>query len=213
MSEAAIRKHDMKRNWAEPGSQHDRLVRLAKIGLPIVAVAFLLILAIAPFDQRGGDVSFILDKKGVDKAAERMRIETARYTGEDNKGNKFEITANRAIQPTSDQPIVNIEGMMARLSLGQGPLVVAANQGRYDLDSHMVDVNGPVRVVGPAGYRLETRDVNFDLKQQTMQSHGPVTGAMNLGQFQANKLSADLRERKVVLDGGARLKIIQGAVR
>ena len=36
---------------------------------------------------------------------------------------------------------------------------------------------------------------------------------MKLGQFQANKLSADLRERKVVLDGGARLKIIQGAVR
>src|SRR4029079_1138496 len=125
MSEAAVRKHDMKRNWAEPGSQHDRLVRLAKIGLPIVAVAFLVILAIAPFDQRGGDVSFILDKKGVDKAAERMRIETARYTGEDNKGDKFEITANRAIQPTSDQPIVNIEGMMARLGLGQGPVVVA----------------------------------------------------------------------------------------
>jgi lipopolysaccharide export system protein LptC len=213
MSEAAVRKHDMKRNWAEPGSQHDRLVRLAKIGLPIVAVAFLVILAIAPFDQRGGDVSFILDKKGVDKAAERMRIETARYTGEDNKGDKFEITANRAIQPTSDQPIVNIEGMMARLALGQGPLVVAANRGRYDLDTHMVDVVGPVRVVGPDGYRLETRDVNFDLKQQTMQSHGPVSGAMKLGQFQANKLSADLRERKVVLYGGARLKITQGAVR
>jgi len=213
MSEAAVRKHDMKRNWAEPGSQHDRLVRLAKIGLPIVAVAFLLILAIAPFDQRGGDVSFILDKKGVDKAAERMRIETARYTGEDNKGNKFEITANRAIQPTSDQPIVNIEGMMARLGLGQGPVVVAANRGRYDLDSHTVDVVGPVRVVGPDGYRLETRDVNFDLKQQTMQSHGPVSGAMKLGQFQANRLSADLLERTVVLDGGARLKIIQGAVR
>lgn len=213
MSEAAVRKSDLKRHWAEPGSQHDRFVRLAKIGLPIVAVVFLLLLAIAPFDRRGGDVSFILDKKGVDKAAERMRIETARYTGEDDKGNKFEITANRAVQPTSDQPIVNIEGMMARLGLEQGPLLVAANRGRYDLDAHTVNVLGPVRVVGPDGYRLETRDVNFDLNQQTMQSQGPVAGAMKLGQFQANTLSADLRERKVVLNGGARLKIVQGAVR
>ncbi len=212
MSEAAIIKRDVKHHWAEPGSRHDQLVRLAKIGLPVVVVAFLLMLAIAPFDQRG-DVSFILDKKEVDRAAERMRIEAARYTGEDNRGNKFEITAQRAIQQSSDQPIVNIEGMMARLALMQGPLVIAANQGRYDLDTQSVDVLGPVRVTGPDGYRLETRDVRVDLKQRTMQSRGPVAGAMELGQFRANRLSADLGERKVVLDGGARLKIVQGTVR
>ena len=212
MSEAAIRKHDMKRHWAEPGSRHDLLVRYAKFGLPVIAVVFLLLLAIAPFDKRG-DVSFILDKKQVDKAAERMRIETARYSGEDDKGNKFEITANRAIQPTSDEPIVNIEGMMARLGLAQGPLLMAANQGRYDLDKQQVDVIGPVRVVGADGYRLETRDVKVDLKQRTMVSHGAASGAMRLGQFQAGQMSADLGERKVVLSGGVRLKIVQGAVR
>src|SRR5829696_7265557 len=127
MSEAAIRKHEAQRHWAEPGSRHDAVIRLAKLGLPMVAAAFLLLLAIAPFDQEG-DVSFILDKKDVDKAAERMRIETARYTGEDNKGHKFEITAQRAVQQSSDQPIVNIEGMMARLGLAQGPVTIAANQ-------------------------------------------------------------------------------------
>ena len=212
MSEAAIRQHDVKRHWAEPGSRHDQLVRYAKIGLPIIAVMFILILFIAPFDTRD-DVSFILDKKEVDKAAERMRIETARYSGEDNKGNKFEITARRAVQQSSDQPIVNIEGMMARLALPQGPVTIAANQGRYDLDTHLVDVAGPVRVLGPDGYRLETRGVTVDLKQRTVQSHGPASGAMRLGQFQAGHLSADLDARTVVLGGGARLKIVQGAVR
>jgi len=212
MSEAAIRKHDVKRHWAEPGSRHDALVRYAKLGLPLIAVAFLLVLAIAPFDQRG-EVSFILDKKEVDKAAERMRIETARYTGEDNKGNKFEITARRAIQQSSDQPIVDIEGMMARLGLAQGPLVMAAKQGRYDLDTHQVEVIGPVRVAGADGYRLDTRDVLVDLKQRTLVSRGPAAGSMRLGQFEAGNLSADLGERKIVLGGGARLKITQGAVR
>ena len=212
MSEAALRKHAAQRHWAEPGSRHDAIVRYAKFGLPIVAAIFLLVLAIAPFDQRG-DVSFILDKKEVDKAPERMRIETARYSGEDDKGNKFEITAERAIQQSSDQPIVSIEGMQARLGLEQGPLLMAARQGRYDLDTHKVEVVGPVRVVGADGYRLETRDVTVDLKQRTVVSHGPASGAMRLGQFQAGSLSADLGERKIVLGGGARLKIIQGAVR
>ena len=46
-----------------------------------------------------------------------------------------------------------------------------------------------------------------------MRSHGPASGTMRLGQFQAGNLSADLGERTIVLGGGARLKIVQGAVR
>jgi len=213
MSEAAIRERDVKRHWAEPGSRHDKLVRLTKVGLPLLVGGFVALLVIAPFDQRGGDVSFIFDKKEVDRAAERMRIESARYTGEDNRGNKFVISAERAIQQRSDQPIVNIEGMMARLALMQGTLTIAANRGRYDLDTQLVDVIGPVRVLGPDGYRLETRDVRVNLKERTVRSNGPVSGNIELGRFQAGHLSADLGERTVVLGGGARLKIVQGAVR
>ena len=90
---------------------------------------------------------------------------------------------------------------------------MAASQGRYDLDTQRIDIVGPVRLAGADGYRLETRDVTVDLKDRTMVSHGSATGAMRLGQFQAGQLSADLGDRKVVLDGGARLKIVQGAVR
>ena len=58
-----------------------------------------------------------------------------------------------------------------------------------------------------------TRDVTVDLKQNTMTSQGRVTGRMKLGQFQAGRLRANLGDRTVVLDGGTRLKIVQGAVR
>jgi lipopolysaccharide export system protein LptC len=103
--------------------------------------------------------------------------------------------------------------MFARLALANGPLMIAANYGHYDLDSQQMVVTGPVRVVGPDGYRLETRDVKVDLKQRQLASAGPVSGQMRLGQFQAGRLHADLGSRTVVLDGGARLKIVQGAVR
>jgi lipopolysaccharide export system protein LptC len=74
-------------------------------------------------------------------------------------------------------------------------------------------IEGPVKVAGGGGYRLATRDVVVDLKQRQLASEGPVAGAMRLGQFQAGQLHADLGERTVVLDHGARLKIVQGAVR
>jgi lipopolysaccharide export system protein LptC len=212
MSDLASRKRDTKQRWAVPGGSHDRIVRFAKIALPSAVGVIIAFLAMSPLDKRG-DVSFILDKNKVESAPERMRVETAQYVGADNKGQKFEINANRAVQRSSDVPIVDIEGMFARLALANGPLMLAANQGRYDLDTQKMAVNGPVRVLGPDGYRLETRDVLVDLKQRQMASSGPVAGQMRLGQFQAGRLHADLGERKVVLDGGARLKIVQGAVR
>ena len=212
MSEAARRERAIKRHWAEPGSRHDSVVKLTKVALPLAIAGLVALLALAPFDKRG-DVSFILDKNKVDEAPERMRVEAARYTGTDDQGQLFAIGADRAIQPTSDQPVVAIEGMRARLDMAKGPLSIVALKGRYDLDKQSVAIDGPVRVAGPDGYRLETRDVGIDLKRRQLASQGRVSGAMRLGQFEAGRLSADLGTRQVLLTGGARLKIVQGAVR
>jgi lipopolysaccharide export system protein LptC len=212
MSESANREREFKQHWAEPGSRHDKLVRLAKIALPMAVGVLIAVLAMAPLDKQG-DVSFILDKKKVANAPERMRVESARYVGEDNKGQKFEISAQSALQRKSDVPVVDINGIFARLALEQGPLTIGANKGRYDLDAQQVGIDGPVRVIGPDGYRLQTRDVMVDLRQRRVSSSGPVSGEMKLGRFEAGRLRADLGERTVTLDGGARLKIVQGAVR
>jgi lipopolysaccharide export system protein LptC len=212
MSEAASRERASRQTWAVPGSRHDRLIRVAKVALPSGVGILLAFMALAPLDKRG-DISFILDKNKVENAPERMRLESARYMGEDGRGQKFSITAQQAVQRTSSVPIVDLRGMLARLGLAQGPVTIAANQGRYNIDQQNVAVDGAVWVVGPEGYRLETRDVDVDLKKQQVVSTGPVRGEMKLGQFTAGRLRADLNERKVVLDGGARLKIVQGAVR
>jgi lipopolysaccharide export system protein LptC len=212
MSELANQEREVKQRWAVPGSSHDRIVRFAKVALPSAVGVVIAFLAMAPLDK-SGDVSFILDKNQVENAPERMRVEQARYVGQDNNGQKFLIVANRALQRTSEQPIVDIWGMLARFGLAQGPVTVAANQGQYNLDEQKVTVQGPVRVAGPEGEQLVTRDVTVDLKQNVMTSDGGVAGRMELGQFEASRLRANLNDRTVVLDGGARLKIVQGAVR
>ena len=212
MSEAASRERAFRQHWAVPGSRHDRLVRFAKVALPSAVGVLLAVLMLAPFDKQG-DASFILDKNQVDNAPERMRVEAARYVGVDNRGQKFLVEARSAIQRSSDVPVVDISGMLARLWLAQGPLTIVSNLARYNLEAQKIAVPGTVRVVGPDGYRLETRNVLVDLKRRRLTSAGPVAGAMRLGQFRAGSLTADLGERTVVLGGGARLKIVQGAVR
>ena len=201
-----------KQVWATPGSAHDRLVRWTKIALPSAVGILIAILALAPLGKKG-DVSFILDKKKVENAHERMRVESARYEGSDTKGQKFVMVADNAVQHSSDVPIVDITGMTAKLEQQQGPLLINANKGRYNLDTQKVAISGPVHLVGGDGYKLATSDVTVDLKQRRLESTGPASGQMRLGEFQAGQLKGDLDNRTVVLDGGARLKIVQGAVR
>lgn len=198
--------------WAEPGSGHDRLIRWSKKALPAAVGVLVAILALAPLHKKG-DVSFILDKKKVQSAPERMRVEAARYSGTDEKGQQFVMTANRAIQRTSDTPIVDIRGMQAKIDQARGPMHIVADQGRYNLDTQRVAVDGPVKVAGADGFTLNTSNVIVDMKTQQLASQGPAEGATNLGQFRASRISADLTNHTVVLDGGARLKIVQGAVR
>ncbi|MBA2772306.1 MAG: LPS export ABC transporter periplasmic protein LptC [Sphingomonas sp.] len=212
MSELASRERAVKQRWAVPGSPRDRIIRLAKIVLPIAVGVLIALLALAPLD-RSGDISFILDKNQVDNAPERMRVEQARYVGEDNRGNRFQIVASRALQRSSEEPIVDIWGMVARLGLAEGPVTIDANKARYNLDNQKVMVEGPIRVAGPEGERLATSDVHVDLKNRSVVSEGAVSGRIELGEFRAGRLRADLGQRTVVLDRGARLKIVQGAVR
>ena len=212
MASGASRQRAANQRWAEPGSAHDRLVKWTKMLLPAAAGVLIVILALAPLDKKG-DVSFILDKKKVQSAPERMRVEQARYTGTDDKGQQFTMTAGRAVQRSSNTPLVDINGMYAMLNMDQGPLVLTANQGRYNLDTQQVAVDGPIDARGADGWQLKTRDVTVDLKQRQLASHGPAEGQMRLGQFRANQIRADLGTHTVVLDGGARLKIVQGGVR
>ena len=72
---------------------------------------------------------------------------------------------------------------------------------------------GAVNVRDANGYHLDTSGVTVDLKGKRMDSGGPVSGTMRLGDFSAGHLSADLGNRTVTLHGGARLKIVQGAVK
>ncbi len=212
MSDAAAKERVRKQGWAAPGGLHDFLVRLLKVLLPSLIGVLLAYLALAPL-QKGRDISFILDKNKVDVARERMRVESARYRGQDNEGRPFTIDASSAVQATSNDPIVEILGMSAEIGLDKGPATLRADKGRYDMEAQKVDVIGPILFTAADGYRLQTRDVAVDLNTRALESRGSVEGTMPLGRFSANKLEANLPQKKVVLSGRARLHIKQDAIR
>jgi len=211
MSELADKDRKIKRGWAKPNSSHDRLIRTMKYALPALVGLVLAFLALVPLEQRD-EVSFLVDKNKLAQAEERMKVEAAQYRGQDEEGRPFVLDARSAIQATSSDPIVDISTMSARLLLDEGVAEITADQARFNPDENLVSVLGPVRVAVADGYQLLTSNVSVDLRGRSLQSQGQVEGRMPLGTFRADRMSADLPERKVVLEGNTRLHIDQGAL-
>lgn len=164
------------------------------------------LLVMAPL-TRGGDVSFVLDRNKVAMAHERLRVQAATYRGQDAKGQPFTLNAGSAVQKSQAEPVVRLERLAADLTLPDGPATIHADRGRYDMARERVAMDGPVRVLAPRGYRLDTSDATLDLKARRVQSGGAATGTVPQGVFSADRMTADLATRDVRLDGHARLRI------
>ena len=206
MSDIAVRMRSERRLWAVPGSSHDRVVRWLRVTLPIAIGALLAFMVTAPLAV-GGDVSFVLDKKKVEVARERLRVQSPVYRGEDARGRDFMISAGSAVQKSSAEPVVQISDLSARIALTDGPATLDAAHARYDLDKQQVKIDSPVQFRAADGYSLQTTAATVDLNTRRLKSDGPVEGTVPLGTFSARNMTADLEQRVVTLNGNARLRI------
>jgi len=212
MSELAERERRVKRRWAVPGGSHDKVVKALKIGLPALIGVILAFLFFSPLEDKQ-EVSFLLKKEEVEKAPERLRVAAAQYRGQDDEGRPFVLNARSAVQESSANPVVQIADMNAQIQLDTGPARLEAARARYNMDSDHVQVVGPIQFTAADGYRMGTHDVDVDLRGHSLVSRGRVDGQMPMGQFSADQLQVNLPDRRVVLNGRARLHIVQGGLR
>jgi lipopolysaccharide export system protein LptC len=212
MSQQADQIRDRRRQFALPGSPLDRTVKLLAVVLPALVGAIAAAMLIAPLGERG-EVSFLLDRNKVDTAADRLRADNAMYRGRDDKGRAFSLTAGEAVQRSAAVPVVQLSDLTARLQLSEGPAVLLAPAGRYDIEDQRVVVDGVVRFATSDGYRMAVRNVAIDLPSRTVTGAGGVQGAIPAGTFSANSIRADLEGRVLTLSGRARLRMVPGQLR
>jgi lipopolysaccharide export system protein LptC len=212
MSQQADQIRDRRRQFALPGSPLDKTVKLLAVGLPALVGAIAAAMLIAPLGERG-EVSFLLDRNKVETAADRLRVDDAMYRGRDDKGRPFSLTAGEAVQRSAAVPVVELADLTARMQLSDGPAVLLAPAGRYNIEDQRVAVDGVVRFAATDGYRMTVRNVSIDLPGRTVTGAGGVQGAIPAGTFSANSIRADLDNRVLTLSGRARLRMVPGQLR
>jgi lipopolysaccharide export system protein LptC len=205
---------DKRQHFAAPGGFHDRLVGFLAKALPAAVGVVAAVMILVPLSPRG-EISFLLDRNKVAVTPERIHVDKAMYRGEDNLGRPFLLTAGTAVQPSSAAPLLDLKNLAARMEFKDGPAALTAPTGQYNLTTSLMAVPGPVDFTAADGYRMVTRNVDIDLKDRrvTGGGNGGVSGTVPSGTFTADRISADLGERTVTLEGNARLRMTPGKMR
>ena len=212
MSQKADLIRDKRQHWAAPGGWHDRKIRLLAVVLPGLLGMVAAAMVIGPLFTHG-EISFLLDRTKVASTSERIRVSQAMYRGEDKDGRPFTLTAGSAVQKSLADPTVRMEDLAARIRLDDGPAELTATRGYYDYKGEIVRVEGPVRFSAADGYRIVTDNVMIDLNNRRLFGSGGVSGAIPAGTFSADRLSADLDQRILTLDGNVRMQFQNNSFR
>lgn len=209
MSVEAEQIRDRRRLRASPGGQFDRLIRFLAVALPAAVGVVAATMVVSPLSPRG-EVSFLLDRTKVAIAEDRLLVDNAMYRGEDNKGRPYSVSAGRAVQASAREAVVRMQDLEARLLLPDGPALLSAPAGRYDIDRKVVAVDGITRFSAAGGYSMNASNVSIDLENRRLFGAGRVEGVVPAGTFSADRIEADLAARTVALEGNARLRMIPG---
>jgi lipopolysaccharide export system protein LptC len=212
MSVQADQIRTRRQRFAAPGGGFDRLVRWLAIGLPALVGAVAATMLIAPLKPRG-EISFLLDRNKVAVANDRLSVSDAIYRGEDQKGRAFALSAGNVLQQSASMPRVQMRDLTARIELTDGPAVLTAPAGTYDIDAQRVGIDGMVRFAASDGYRMSARGVSIDLPGRSLVGSGGIEGSVPAGTFSADRIYADLDARTVTLAGRARLHMVPGRLR
>jgi len=192
----------------EHRTAYDRYIAVMRIVLIAAALSLTALLALWPL-LREGESSFVLNEETMRSAADRVEILQPRYEGTDSLNRLFSVSAKRAEQSSPDDPTVMLEGIAARMELGESQEAAAAAQGGiYDTDREVLQVPGKMELSTSDGYRLESRAATIDLVNKMVVSDQPVEGEGPLGHIEANRFTIDIDGRKAVFEGDVRMRTI-----
>lgn len=198
-----------RRAYAAPGSRLDRAVRMAAVVLPALVGVVAAMMLITPLSPRG-ELSFLLDRNKVAIAEDRLRMDNAMYRGVDASGRPFSLSAGDAVQVSNRVPVVDMRDLVARIVLPEGPAVLSAAGGSYNIQSEQVAVPGSITFTASDGYSLTARNVLVDLPTRVLTGRGRVEGMIPAGSFAADQFRVDLPARNLLLIGNARLRMVPG---
>lgn len=199
------------RTTKEEAAARSRLVRRLRIALPIAALVMIGIFALNT-GKGGPEDVFLNEFETLTAATEDLRMANPRFTGVDNEGKPFEITASAAIQNPEDQTRVALEAPKAVQGHEDDLSVVTADKGLYQSETNILELRDAVtfeRQIGQEMYVLKTPEAVVNIKEETVTTTVGVGGdGPDGGALKADRMTAYNSEGRIVFEGNVSMRIM-----
>lgn len=198
------------RTTGNQAAARSRLVRRLRIALPVLA---LVLVAAFFFNTRSqqSDDAFLDDFKTITATAEELRMASPRFSGIDNRGRPFEITANAAIQNPGVKDVVQLEQPKAVQGEADETNTVTAHSGVYRSEEKILELKDEVTLrhdVGADTYVFRSPAAIVSIDEEIVTSDSGIGGEGPNGQaLQADRMKAYNAEGRVVLEGNVRMRL------
>ncbi len=179
------------------------IVRSLRIAVPAFGVLLLVLFFLWP-------VVTAISLPKIDKAqisGERTELVNPRYEGQDEGGQRFVLTAERAIQSRNTPDAVALVSPAAALTQtdnSEGTKVIAKN-GIYEDKSQHLNLTDDVILTTPEGDQFTTSAADVDLKTKIVTGNVPVAGSGPRIDLTAQGFRYDHAGGTLTLNGPARL--------
>ncbi|MDB5369782.1 MAG: hypothetical protein JWP20_1340 [Roseomonas sp.] len=185
------------------------LVRLAKLLLPVGALALLAAIALWPEFDSAEDRGRMAFRRATQVAAEAMRISGARYQGVDEQNRPYNVTATSAVQ--QDQTgLIDLDKPRADILLTNGAwLLLESQEGEYDRPKNLLDLQGDVTLWHDNGTTMKTDAAHINVHAGEAESDRPTAAQGPFGTLESEGFR--LRDRgQVVFFTGRSHAVLEG---
>lgn len=185
-----------------------RFVQFMKFVLPLLAVVLVGVMLAWP-RLTGRDGGFKISFSSVSTQEMALVMNNPKFRGSDAKGQPYVVTADRAIQDSTDSKQVTLDRITADMLLQDGGWVsLTANSGLYHDVAKLLTLHGDVSVFGDRGFEFHGNVVEVDLNTSIVASDDKVWGHNAMGQIRANGLRVYDKGQRIVFINGVKTTLL-----
>jgi lipopolysaccharide export system protein LptC len=189
--------------------RYTRFVSLAKIALPVAAMAVLALVMLWPGPER--PVTSAELPEGAHEAGQG-RMMSPRINGVDAHDRPYSIVGESAEQSLVGGERVVFNAPQAEITLANGAwLALMAEQGEIDQQHGRLVLSGAVSLFRDDGYAFVTEEVHVDLEETIAWGDRPVEAYGPAGEVAAEGFRLDGERNIIVFLGNSRLVLRDGS--
>lgn len=200
-SAAASRRAEEMERWRK---------RSKRIGLYRQALPWLMLAIVAAVIGWVGLRAVLSARQQGQEGSTELRMTNPKFSGRDELGRTFQLTAKEALQDGGDANQVTLAAPGMQLDVGgQSPMSVIGGRGVYRKDTNILRLDGGVRLKDGRGTDLVTPEAVVDTQAGVVRGAKGVTGTGPLGQVSASSYAIHDGGNRAVFSGGVRSRIVQ----